>query len=95
MKKGVKGQFTLPIELLDRVKANIDIFNNRMDSELVVEYNICEAEVSGEDVILIEFNIMNNTSKQVKADLSWFKQVIKEVFGKLPQNHLTIFYDKI
>ena len=95
MKKGVEGQFILPISLLDKVKNNINNFNSRMDASLNAHYQICEAEVNDEEVILIEFNIMNNTSKQVKADLSYFKSAIKELFGKTPENHFTVFYDKM
>lgn len=97
LKKGIKGQLTIPFtsdsnKYLDE---NIEVFKAVCSSLPHCYYDIYEAMYQEKQVFGIEFDIRNRTFKDAENDLRTFKKEIQNHFGYKPRKILEAKYEKI
>lgn len=98
MNKGIKGRLELPDskECLNNIYENKEVFMAVIERDFkFAEYDIYEASYDDRDAILIEFNIMNDTLKECRSDLSRFKKEIHNHFGFKPGCFILMTYEKV
>lgn len=98
LKKGIKGQMTVPLneDSIKYINENIEVFKAVCDRDFeYCAFDIYEATYNDEDVVGIDFNIMDRTVKECDASFSRFKKEIKNHFGYKPNEVFIGKYDKI
>ena len=96
MKKGIKARLKLPKESFKilykqrkTVQEHLDCFFLHMD------YDIYEAEYNGEDVCIIDVVLMEDTYKIAEELYKCFKQYIKDVVNKQPEQIIKLKFDRL
>ena len=98
LKKGIRGQLTIPFndDIIRYVNENIEVFKAVCDRDFeYCLFDIYEASYEDKDVIGIDFDIMGNTFKECDASFSRFKKEIKNHFGSTPKQIIVGKYDRI
>ena len=98
LKKGIKGQLVAPIldNTLKYIDENIEVFKAvcKRDFEYCI-FDIYEAEYEDNDVIGIDFNILDRTAKEADASYSRFKKELKNHFNFNLKEIFIGKYDKV
>ena len=98
LKKGIKGQLIMPNneDSIRYIKENSEVFKGVCDRDFrFTEFDIYEATYNDEEVIGIDFNLLDFTSKEVEEAYKRFKKEIKNHFGFTPKEVLKLKYDLI
>lgn len=98
LKTGIKGQMTLPAtdECFKYINENIEVFKAVCARDFrFAEFDIYEATHNDEDVVGIDFNLLDFTVKEVNAAYTRFKKEIYNHFGFKPKEVLKLKYDLI
>ena len=98
LKKGIKGQLTLPDndKIYKNIEENIEVFKAVCDRDFrCARFDIYEATYDNKDCIGIDFNILDFTSKEVNESYKRFKYEVYNHFGYKPKEVMKIKYDLI
>lgn len=98
LKKGIKGQLILPAteQCFKYINENIEVFKGVCASRFnKCLFDIYEATYNDDEVVGIDFDILDNTKKECEASYKIFKEEIESHFGFKPKEIFIGRYDKI